>query len=67
MRDISRSLQRRWRQADIVLSLSHVAESFGRTVLEAMAAGRPVICYDRGTPPELVGRVWLCRCCCAGR
>ena len=43
-------------QADIVLSLSHVAESFGRTVLEAMAAGRPVICYDRGTPPELVRR-----------
>ncbi|MEQ6250927.1 glycosyltransferase [Sulfitobacter sp. HNIBRBA3233] len=43
-------------RADIVLSLSHVAESFGRTVLEAMAAGRPVICYDRGTPPDLVGR-----------
>ncbi|MGX9353370.1 glycosyltransferase (plasmid) [Shimia sp. W99] len=42
-------------QADIVLSLSKVAESFGRTVLEAMAAGRPVICYDRGTPPALVG------------
>ncbi|MCQ0090552.1 glycosyltransferase [Roseovarius sp. M141] len=42
--------------ADIVLSISHFAESFGRTVLEAMAAGRPVICYDRGTPPDLVGR-----------
>ena len=35
---------------------SRFAESFGRTVLEAMAAGRPVVCYDRGTPPELVGR-----------
>lgn len=43
-------------KADVVLSLSHFAESFGRTVLEAMAAGRPVICYDRGTPPWLVGR-----------
>ena len=43
-------------QADVVVSLSKVAESFGRTVLEAMAAGRPVICYERGTPPELVGR-----------
>jgi glycosyltransferase involved in cell wall biosynthesis len=43
-------------QADIVLSLSQFAESFGRTVLEAMAAGRPVICYDRGTPPDLIGR-----------
>ena len=42
--------------ADLVLSLSRFAESFGRTVLEAMAAGRPVVCYDRGTPPELVGR-----------
>lgn len=39
---------------DIVLSLSHFAESFGRTVLEALAAGRPVICYDRGTPARLV-------------
>jgi glycosyltransferase involved in cell wall biosynthesis len=42
-------------QADVVVSLSKIAESFGRTVLEAMAAGRPVICYARGTPPELVG------------
>jgi len=41
-------------QADVVMSLSKFAESFGRTVLEAMAAGRPVICYDRGTPPLLV-------------
>ncbi len=41
-------------QADIVVSLSHFAESFGRTVVEAMAAGRPVICYNRGAPPSLV-------------
>lgn len=41
-------------QADIVLSLSQFAESFGRTVVEAMAAGRPVICYDHGAPPTLV-------------
>ncbi|MFN4058671.1 MAG: glycosyltransferase family 4 protein [Roseinatronobacter sp.] len=43
------------RQTDIVLSLSHFAESYGRTIPEAMAAGRPVIVYDRGTPPQLVG------------
>ncbi|MDT8326469.1 MAG: glycosyltransferase [Roseovarius sp.] len=43
-------------QADIVLSLSKVAESYGLTVLEALTAGRPVLCYDRGTPPDLVGR-----------
>ncbi|MGB7244839.1 MAG: glycosyltransferase [Sulfitobacter sp.] len=42
------------KQADIVLSLSHFAESFGRTVLEAMAAGRPVVCYARGAPVDLV-------------
>ncbi|ETX26990.1 glycosyltransferase [Roseivivax isoporae] len=41
-------------QADVVMSLSRFSESFGRTVLEAMAAGRPVICWDRGAPPELV-------------
>jgi len=42
-------------QADVVLCLSHFAESFGRTVFEAMAAGRPVIAYDRGHPPVLIG------------
>jgi len=41
-------------QCDIVMVLSHFAESFGRTTLEAQAAGRPVICYDRGTPPTLI-------------
>ncbi|WP_306044464.1 glycosyltransferase [Nioella sp. MMSF_3534] len=41
-------------QTDLVLVLSHFAESFGRTTLEAMAGGRPVICYRRGTPPTLI-------------
>lgn len=41
---------------DVVVSLSQFAESFGRTVVEAMAAGRPVICHDRGMPPALVGQ-----------
>lgn len=41
-------------QADVLMSLSKFTESFGRTVLEAMAAGRPVICYDRRTPAQLV-------------
>ena len=43
-------------QTDIVMSLSKVAESYGRTLAEAMAAGRPVLTYDRGAPPDLVGR-----------
>jgi glycosyltransferase involved in cell wall biosynthesis len=42
-------------QCDLVLSLSHFAESFGRTVAEAMAAGRPVIAYDHGHPSALLG------------
>jgi glycosyltransferase involved in cell wall biosynthesis len=41
-------------QADVVVNLSHVQESFGRTVLEAMAGGRPVVCYDWGALSELV-------------
>ncbi|MCC5824629.1 glycosyltransferase [Alkalimonas sp.] len=39
---------------DIVVNLSHFQESFGRTVLEAMAAGRVVVCYRWGALPELV-------------
>lgn len=39
---------------DVVINLSHFQESFGRTVLEAMAAARPVVAYDWGALPELV-------------
>lgn len=41
-------------QAHVVMNLSHVAESFGRTILEAMAAGRPVVAYRRGALAELI-------------
>jgi glycosyltransferase involved in cell wall biosynthesis len=41
------------RQVNVVVSFSVVAESFGRTLAEAMAARRPVIAYDRGAVPEL--------------
>jgi glycosyltransferase involved in cell wall biosynthesis len=41
-------------QVNVIMSLSHFAESFGRTVLEAMAARRPVIAYAWGAIPELV-------------
>ena len=40
----------------VVLSLAHFQESFGRTALEAMAAGRPFIGYHRGALPEVVGK-----------
>lgn len=41
-------------QLDIVVNLSHFQESFGRSILEAMAAGRPVVAYSWGALPELV-------------
>lgn len=41
-------------ELDIVLNLSTCRETFGRTVLEGMAAGRVVISYDRGALPELI-------------
>lgn len=39
---------------NVVLNLSLFAESFGRTVAEALSAGRPVIAYDWGALGELV-------------
>jgi glycosyltransferase involved in cell wall biosynthesis len=41
-------------QCHVVMSFSHFAESFGRTALEAMIAGRPVIAYEHGAIPELI-------------
>lgn len=42
------------REVDVLLNLSSFAESFGRTVAEAMAARRPVIAYEWGALPELI-------------
>lgn len=39
---------------NVIVNFSSFAESFGRTVLEAMASRRPVIAYDWGALPELV-------------
>lgn len=41
-------------QVNVGVSLSLVAESFGRTIAEALAARRPVIVYRWGAAPELV-------------
>ncbi|AWB32575.1 glycosyl transferase group 1 [Orrella marina] len=41
-------------EMDVLVNLSHFQESFGRTVLEAMAAGRPVVAYEWGAIPELI-------------
>ena len=41
-------------ECNVILNLSHFAESFGRTVGEALAGGRPVIAYRHGAIPELI-------------
>lgn len=41
-------------QLDILLNLSHFQESFGRTVAEAMLAGKPVIGYRWGALPDII-------------
>lgn len=41
-------------ELDIVVNLSHFQESFGRSMLEAMAAKRCVIAYHWGALPELI-------------
>jgi glycosyltransferase involved in cell wall biosynthesis len=44
--------------SDIVFSLSTKPESFGRTVLEALSLGRPVIGYDHGGVGEILSAVF---------
>lgn len=41
-------------ELDIVLNLSTCQETFGRTILEGMAAEKVVLAYDRGALPELI-------------
>jgi glycosyltransferase involved in cell wall biosynthesis len=40
--------------ADVVLQLSNQPEAFGRTVIEALAVGRPVLGWDHGGVGELL-------------
>ena len=54
MRDYVSPPPAAYRHLNIVVNLSHFAESFGRTVAEAMTARRPVIAYRYGALPELV-------------
>ena len=53
----ARQDMREWLAAsELVFSLSTQAETFGRTVLEAVALGRPVIGWDRGGVSEILSR-----------
>ncbi|RUO71742.1 glycosyltransferase [Idiomarina ramblicola] len=42
------------KQLDVVVNLSHFQESFGRSVLEALAAGKVVVAYDWGAISDLL-------------
>ena len=44
--------------ADVVLSLSNQAETFGRTVLEALSVGTPVIGWNRGGVAEILSKLY---------
>ena len=44
--------------SDVVLSLSSKPESFGRTVVEAVSLGRPVIGYDHGGVGETLSQLY---------
>lgn len=49
-----REPERALAELDVMVNLSSVQESFGRTVLEAMTAQRVVVCYRLGALPELI-------------
>jgi len=44
--------------ADLVLQLSRQPEAFGRTVLEALSVGRPVLGWNHGGVGELLGELY---------
>ena len=45
-------------QSDVVLSLSNKPESFGRTTLEALSLGVPVVAYSHGGVAEIMDRMF---------
>jgi glycosyltransferase involved in cell wall biosynthesis len=54
-----RSDIREWMSAcDVTLACSTQPESFGRTALEAIKLGRPVVGYDHGGVGEVLGTVF---------
>ena len=44
--------------SDVVLSLSNQAETFGRTALEALSVGTPVIGWNRGGVAEILSQLY---------
>ena len=52
------AMSRAYAASDIVLQLSRKPEAFGRTVLEAVASGRPVAGWDHGGVGEQLAAWW---------
>ena len=50
------AIARAYAASDVVLQLSHKPEAFGRTVLEAWSAGRPVVGWAHGGVGELLAK-----------
>lgn len=48
------AIARAYAASDVVLQLSRKPESFGRTVVEALSVGRPVVGWDHGGVGELL-------------
>jgi len=44
--------------SDVILSLAKEPEAFGRTALEALCLGRPVIAYDHGGAAEILEKMY---------
>lgn len=51
------AIARAYAASDLVLQLSRKPEAFGRTVIEALSVGRPVLGWDHGGVGELLGRL----------
>src|SRR5690606_35354202 len=52
------AIARAYAASDLVLQLSHKPEAFGRTVLEALCVGRPVLGWDHGGVGEQLRASW---------
>lgn len=44
--------------SDLIVNISTKAEAFGRTLVEALALGRPVLSWDRGGASEILAQVY---------
>jgi glycosyltransferase involved in cell wall biosynthesis len=58
MTEPTSAIARAYAASDLVLQLSHKPEAFGRTVLEALSVGRPVLGWAHGGVGELLQQWW---------